>query len=137
MTCAKDGHRRVYGYYSLSASLVKFDQIPRELVKRYPKLDLPMIHIGRFAIDKTIQGQGRGGELLIHCLLQANAAAENIGAFGVELIARTSEAVGFYEHMGFTKIPLTNNQTYMFLPMATITKLYLDTSATNARKHNT
>ena len=51
--------KKVVGYYTLSSGAVHFEKVPDKL-PRYP---VPVVHLGRLAVDKTTIGHGLGGLL--------------------------------------------------------------------------
>ena len=56
----------VKGYYTLSASSLLLNDLPRSTQKKLPRYpSLPATLIGRLAVDKTVQGQKIGEQLLI------------------------------------------------------------------------
>jgi ribosomal protein S18 acetylase RimI-like enzyme len=117
------GHTRILGYYALSAGAVAFDQIPDDLKKRLPRYPIPIAHIGRLAVDQSMQGQGLGEDLLIDALLRILLAADEIGIHAVEVLATNDQAKNFYQKYGFT--PLPENHRHLYLPLAHIRKLRL------------
>ena len=70
--------KRVYGYYTISSSAVKFESLPPS--KHLPRYPLPAILIGKLAIDKTAQKQGLGTALLFNALRRATTVAEEISS---------------------------------------------------------
>ena len=93
---------RVYGYYTISSSAVKFENLPP--AKHLPRYPLPAILIGKLAIDKTAQKQGLGTALLFNALKRATTVAEEIGVFLIEIKAVNERAKNLYQKIGFLEM---------------------------------
>jgi GNAT superfamily N-acetyltransferase len=119
----REGNPRVLGYYAISNHLVRYDALPDEQAKGLPTIDIPVILLGRLAVDKTAQGQGLGQHLLIDALRRAVHISEHIGVRAVEVDAIDDGARQFYLKFGF--VPLLDDQDHLFLPMQVIRKLAL------------
>lgn len=113
--------KRVLGYYTLSTSRVDFENVPETLTRTYPRIPIPVILLGRLAVDKTAQNQGLGKTLLVKALRQAAGLADEIGVAAVEVDAVDDEARGFYLRYGFTS--LIDDPRHLYLPIKTIKKL--------------
>lgn len=97
--------RRVVGYYSLAAgSLLSGAATGR--VKRNMPNPIPVVLLGRLAIDRSMQGRGLGGDLLRDAVLRALAAGEAIGVRAILVHAISPEAKAFYERHGFKASPV-------------------------------
>jgi GNAT superfamily N-acetyltransferase len=113
----ESGKTRVDGFFCISAGAVKFDQIPEHEKKRLPRYPIPTIHIGRLAVDRTVQGHGLGSALLVEALRRAANVSEDIGIHAVDVIALDEGAKRFYLKYGFTE--MLDNALHLFLPIAT------------------
>ncbi|HKV41146.1 MAG TPA: GNAT family N-acetyltransferase [Blastocatellia bacterium] len=110
---------RVEGYYTISAGTVTFEQVPEKL-PRYP---IPVVHLGRLAVNMSAQGKGLGEFLLVDALKRAAVASRELGVYAVEVRALNDDARRFYLKYGFT--PLLDDELHLYLPMKTIRKLKL------------
>jgi GNAT superfamily N-acetyltransferase len=63
--------------------------------------EVPLLLIGRLAVDRNFQGRGLGSALLVDALQRCAAAAQIAGARGVLAHAIDEEAVHFYARHGF------------------------------------
>lgn len=95
-------NKKVYGYYTISSSAVKFENLPP--AKHLPRYPLPAILIGKLAIDKGAQKQGLGTALLFNALKRANTVAEEIGVFLIEIKAVNERAKNMYVKIGFLEM---------------------------------
>ena len=110
----------IYGYYTILSGAVRFDNMPEKL-PRYP---VPVIHIGRLAIDKTAKGQGLGKALLYDALKKAENLAEQLGVFAIEVYALTPQAKRFYLKFGFKQ--LLDDDLHLYITLKTVRKILAD-----------
>jgi ribosomal protein S18 acetylase RimI-like enzyme len=116
---------RIAGYYTLSANVIRGDDLPAETVKKLkwpPYGELPATLIGRLARDIGFRGQGIGELLLMDALKRAFENVEVVGALAVVVDAKDEEAGRFYAKYGFLSFPDTRERLY--LPMKTVEKLF-------------
>jgi predicted N-acetyltransferase YhbS len=114
---------RVVGYYTLSSSNIPHTSIPESFSKRLPDSysAIPVILLGRLAVDLSSQGVGLGKILLIDALKRSLDASASVGAFAVVADPLDAYAKQFYTRFGFVWLPSSGK---MFLPMKTIKELF-------------
>jgi GNAT superfamily N-acetyltransferase len=96
---------RVVGYYTLAAGAVAHADAPGRIRRNMPE-PVPVMVLGRLAVDKAFHGQGVGTGLLRDAVLRVVLAAEIVGirAILVHAISETTKA--FYEKYGFVPSPV-------------------------------
>ncbi len=94
--------RRVVGFYALAAGSVSHDLAPRKLRQNMPD-PVPVIVLGRFAIDASEQGKGLGRALLRDAVLRITAAAHGVGIAAILVHALNDRAKAFYLEAGFAE----------------------------------
>ena len=99
-----DGNR-VLAYYALASSAVVAEVATGRLRRNMPD-PIPVVVLGRLAIDQSLQGQGIGRALVRDACLRVMAAADVIGIRGMLVHALSSEVQAYYEHVGFESSPL-------------------------------
>lgn len=119
---AVDDDSRALGYYSISSSSVEFEELPSDIAKVLPRYPVPAALIGKFATDRTIQGQGLGARLLIDALQRIISISEDMGIMIVIVDAIDQDAKEFYLHYGF--LELVGHDMKLFLPIETIRQLF-------------
>jgi len=67
---------------------------------------IPVLVLGRLAVDTRAQGAKLGAALLRDAVLRASAVAENAGVRALLVHALHDRAVRFYEHYGFQVSPV-------------------------------
>jgi GNAT superfamily N-acetyltransferase len=111
---AEIGTASILGFYALASAFVLFDELPAELVKRYPR-QIPVTRLGRLAIRSDMQGQGLGQLLLADAVSRARGAAQVVGSAGVIVDAKNEAAAHFYSRYGFR--PCADQPLKLFLPL--------------------
>lgn len=99
-----DEKGRVVGYYSLSASKVRRDDIPKSLGRGGPA-EVPAVLVGRLALDHSLRGQNLGEVLLADALTRIVDATRTVGARFVVIDALHERVAVFYERFGFRRLP--------------------------------
>jgi GNAT superfamily N-acetyltransferase len=108
--------RQVVGYYALAAGAMAHMDAPGRVKRNMPN-PIPVIVIGRLAIDLKFQGQGIGSALLKDAVLRTLQAAEIAGIRAILVHAISDGAKRFYEKLGFMASP-TNPMTLMITVQA-------------------
>jgi GNAT superfamily N-acetyltransferase len=92
----------VVGYYALAAGSVAHAEAPGRVKRNMPD-PVPMIVLGRLAVDRSAQGQGLGYGLLKDAVLRVVQAADIVGVRGILVDAIDDAACAFYEKAGFRR----------------------------------
>lgn len=95
---------RVLAYYALAASAVEHAAVSGRFQRNMPN-PIPMVVLGRLAVDESLQGGGVGRALVQDAARRVISAADVIGVRGILVRALSSEAKAFYEHAGFDPSP--------------------------------
>jgi GNAT superfamily N-acetyltransferase len=91
---------RIVGYYALATGAVARAAATGKVRRQMPD-PIPMMIIGRLAVDTRYQGHGLGYGLLRDALLRTLQVAEHAGIRAVLLHAMTADAKRFYQRAGF------------------------------------
>lgn len=67
---------------------------------------IPIVVLGRLAVDKSLHGQGVGRALVRDAGLRVIQVAETIGIRGMLVHALSDEAREFYQRVGFVPSPM-------------------------------
>ena len=97
--------KRVAGYYTLAVGSVAHDHAAGRIKRNMPD-PVPVMLIGRLAVDRDYQGQGIGSGLLRDAVLRTVQAAEIAGIRAILVHAKTEAAREFYESRGFIASPV-------------------------------
>jgi GNAT superfamily N-acetyltransferase len=110
-----DPNGRVVGYYALAAGSVA-RQSAVGAVRRNAPDPVPVIVLGRLAVDRRARGVKLGGALLQDAVTRTLAVAENAGVRALLAHALHERARQFYEYYGFQASPV--DALTMMLPLA-------------------
>jgi GNAT superfamily N-acetyltransferase len=109
---------RVLGFYSISPAAIAFARIPATLTRRLARYDVPVFRLARLAIDRSVQRQGLGGELLLTAGERALAVAAEVGGVALAIDAKDANAVRWYARFG--ALPLLDDPLKLILPLDVI-----------------
>ncbi len=96
---------RVVAYYALASSAITIDDASGHFSRNMPN-PIPVVILGRLAVDHAFQGKGLGRALIRDAGLRVMQAADTIGIRGMIVQALSEKARAFYEQMGFDPSPL-------------------------------
>jgi GNAT superfamily N-acetyltransferase len=97
--------RRVVGYYALATGSIAHAQAPGRVRRNMPD-PVPVMILGRLAVDRAWHGRDLGRSLLRDAVLRTLQAAK-IGGIRAILVHAISEAAKrFYQHYGFGVSPV-------------------------------
>jgi GNAT superfamily N-acetyltransferase len=97
--------RKLVGYYTLAAGAIAHAGAPGRIRRNMPD-PVPVMLLGRLAVDKAFHGQGVGTGLLRDAVLRIVQAAEIAGIRAILVHATSEEAKRFYEKYGFVASPV-------------------------------
>lgn len=116
----------ILGFVTVASGSLEVDELAGgvRLPTGYP---LPILRVGRLAVDSRFQGQGLGKLLLSHAFLLALRQRESTGCVGIVVDAK-QRAVPFYQKFGFRllkdvlegEIKVHPSPLPMFLPIRSI-----------------
>ncbi len=108
VVCSKD---KVIGYYALATGSVEREKAASKLKRNMPD-PVPVMILGRLAVDENWQGKGIGPDLLKDAVLRTLNVAEAAGIRGILVHTLHEKAKSFYERYGFKQSP-TDELTLM------------------------
>jgi GNAT superfamily N-acetyltransferase len=104
-----DGDIRVVAYFCLANGSVSKKATPGKLKRRMPE-PIPVILLGRLAVDEQYHGRGIGRGMLQDAFFRARRAAEISAARALLVHALDEEAKQFYIRHGFIESPADEYQ---------------------------
>jgi GNAT superfamily N-acetyltransferase len=96
----------VVAYYTLTGHVLDRDKVPKNIGHGLPS-EIPVVLLGRLALDVSLHRQHLGGALLADALGRAVESSRIVAARFLVVDALHEKAAGFYEHFGFVRIPET------------------------------
>lgn len=99
-----DEENRVRGFYAMAAGVVSH-QLATSAVRRNMPDPVPVMVLGRLAVDRRAQGIKLGAAMLQDAVNRAIAVSQNTGVRALLVHAFHEHAKQFYEHYGFQESP--------------------------------
>ena len=115
VVCARDAPQRIAGYYAISTAMEQRISLPNAKLRRAMPDQVPLLLIGRLAVDRRYQGKGLGADLLSDGVRRCLEVSEIAGVRAIIAHAIDDDAVRFYQHHGFLRCPLGDR--VMLLPI--------------------
>lgn len=108
----------VVAYYSLSTGSVLRDELPQPMRRATPQ-PVPVLLIGRFAVDGRYQGRGVGRSVLQDALVRCARLSREVGFMAVLVHPVDEKADAFWQRFGF--LPAPTQEPMLLLPTAHLT----------------
>jgi predicted N-acetyltransferase YhbS len=96
---------QVVGYYALATGSVEHRDAPGKLRRNMPD-PIPMIVLGRLAVDQRWQSAGIGRGLLKDAVLRSVSVSQHAGVKALLVHVLSEDAKTFYMRNGFLESPL-------------------------------
>ena len=110
--------KTILGFYSVSPASIEYARVPEVVRKGLARRDVPAFRLGRLAVDRLVQGQGLGGQLLLAAGRRCFLAAAEVGGVALLIDAKSERAAKWYASFG--AVPLVDAPMTLVLPLATI-----------------
>jgi GNAT superfamily N-acetyltransferase len=118
VVCPADAPTNVVGYFSISAAMEQRLALPTARLRKGMPEHVPLLLIGRLAVDGRWQGRGLGSQLLADALKRCLAVSNIAGVRAVVTHTIDDAAVRFYENHGFLRSTLGSRT--LIMPIETI-----------------
>ena len=105
----------VAGYYALAVGSIESSEVPGKIKRNMPS-PIPVMILGRLAVDIEYQDQKIGKGLLKDAVLRTIFISEQTGLKGLLVHALNENARYFYKAHGFIEMP--HNPLKLILPIA-------------------
>jgi GNAT superfamily N-acetyltransferase len=103
------------GFYSISPASIEFSRTPDVVKRGLARHDVPVFRLGRLAVDKSMQGKGLGGQLLLSAGRRCLRASQEVGGVALLIDAKNDGVARWYGALPLLDAPLS-----LLLPMTTI-----------------
>ena len=108
----------ILGFYSLSPASVAYSRTPEIIRRGLARHDVPGFRLARLAVDRRVQGQGLGGQLLLTAGRRCLRAAAEVGGIALVIDAKNDRVAAWYA--GYGAVPLLDAPLNLLLPLTTI-----------------
>lgn len=110
--------KKILGFYSLSPASVAYKNTPEVVKRGLARHEIPVFRLGRLAVDRSVQGKGLGGQLLLSAGRRCILAALEVGGVGILIDAKNDRIASWYASFG--ALPLLDAPLTLLLPLKTI-----------------
>jgi len=100
-----DQNKNVVAYYAMASGAITHLQATGNIRRNMPD-PIPVIILGRLAVDKSVQGRHFGAAMLKDAVLRAKSVSEQIGVCALLVHALNEKAKAFYLSYGFQPSPI-------------------------------
>ena len=108
----------ILGFYSLSPASIEFSRAPAVIKRGLARHDVPVYRLGRLAVDRSMQGKGLGGQLLLSAGRRCFRASQEVGGVALLIDAKNEGVANWYASYG--ALPLLDTPLSLLLPLPTI-----------------
>lgn len=109
---------KILGFYTLCPASIDYADTPKVISRDLPRHEIPVFRLGRLAVDKSVQGQGIGGQLLLSAGHRSLLVASQVGGVALLIDAKNKSVAQWYASYG--AVPLLNHKLSLLLPLRTI-----------------
>ena len=111
-------NKTILGFYSLSPASVAYARTPEIVRRGLARHDVPGFRLARLAVDRRVQRQGLGGQLLLAAGRRCLLASAEIGGIALVIDAKNDRVAAWYASYG--AVPLLDAPLSLLLPLATL-----------------
>ncbi|WP_283471160.1 GNAT family N-acetyltransferase [Methylosinus trichosporium] len=105
VAAARDAPTRVLGFYTLSPASIEFARAPAVATRGLGRYEVPVYRLGRLAVDRSVQGRGLGGRLLLRAAERCMAVAQQVGGVALLIDAKTEMVAEWVRKLRGTTSP--------------------------------
>ena len=113
-----DNAAKVLGYYSLSPASVEYARAPEAVKRGLGRYDVPAFRLARLAVDRSAQGRGLGGQLLLAAGRRCLRVAAEVGGVALVIDAKNERVAKWYASYG--AMPLLDAPLTLMIALKTL-----------------
>jgi GNAT superfamily N-acetyltransferase len=110
--------KTILGFYSLCPASLAYLRAPDVVRQGLARHDVPVFRLARLGVNRTVQGHGLGGQLLLAAGRRCLRVATEVGGVALLIDAKSERAANWYASYG--AVPLADAPLSLVLPLATI-----------------
>jgi len=112
------GGETIFGFYSLSPAEIEYARTPAIVRHGLARHNVPCLRLARLAVDRRLQRQGLGGQLLLAAGRRCLLASAEVGGIALLIDAKNGGVARWYASYG--AVPLADAPLTLLLPLTTI-----------------
>lgn len=110
--------RKILGFYSIAPASVTYEKSPEVIKRGLARHEVSVFRLGRLAVDRSVQGRGLGGQLLLAAGRRCLLVAAQVGGVALLIDAKNELVAQWYASYG--AVPLLDAPRSLLLPFKTI-----------------
>lgn len=110
--------KTILGFYSLSPASIEYARTPDIVRRGLARYDVPVFRLARLAVDRKMQGQGLGGQLLLAAGRRCLLASAEVGGVALLIDAKNDRVAKWY--VGYGAMSLADAPLTLLLPLSVI-----------------
>jgi len=118
LAVADAGSKQILGFYSISPASIAFNRTPELIRHGLARHEVPVFRLARLAVDRSIQGCGMGGQLLLSAGRRCLQVASQVGGIVILINAKNERVAQWYSDYG--AVPLLDEPLSLLLPFKSI-----------------
>ena len=118
LAIADADNETVLGFYSLAPASLEYARAPEVVRRGLARRDVPGFRLARLAIDRRMQGQGLGGQLVLAASKRCVLAASEVGGVALVIDAKNERVARWYA--GYGAVPTADAPLTLMLPLTTM-----------------
>ncbi len=92
--------KKILGFYSVAPASVAYDRTPLLIQRGLARHEVPVFRLARLAVDRSVQGRGFGGQLLLAAGCRCLLVAAEVGGVALLIDAKNERIAQWYEEYG-------------------------------------
>jgi len=110
--------KTILGFYSLAPASIAYDRTPLLIKRGLARHEVPVFRLARLAVDRSIQGCGFGGRLLLAAGRRCLLVASEVGGVALLIDAKNERIAQWYA--GYGALQLLDQPLSLLLPFKSI-----------------
>ncbi len=121
----ENGKQPICSFYTIAPGAIDRKNLPVSLANKLPHYPVPVFLLAQLAVDQQFQSQGLGKVTLLCALKHLYEVSLQMKSYAVIVDCLNVDAQNFYSKYGFEELDSYDKKVKMFLPMKTITRLFV------------
>ena len=112
------GGKTILGFYSVAPASVAYGRTPLLIKRGLARHEVPVFRLARLAVDRSVQGRGFGGQLLLAAGRRCLLVASEVGGVALLIDAKNERIAQWYA--GYGALQLLDQPLSLLLPFKSI-----------------
>ena len=110
--------KKILGFYSVAPASVAYERTPLLIQRGLVRHEVPVFRLARLGVDRSVQGRGLGGQLLLAAGRRCLLVAAEVGGVALLIDAKNEQTAQWYA--GYGALQLIDRLLSLLLPFKSI-----------------